>query len=388
MIQSAITDSTLRTILSAVARDFWKKEIDPLSRSTDTLIDILRLFIESIDFSQSTGDGWVSLRFLCFSPGYEDERSANIMRWIILQCSRDIKANFIEEEYIAVLRFLRPRKSDVLNLYLKLRPEKAIDMRFKQNGYSRLLYEVKSAFGLSEFLGLGADLHLLGLDSLCSPYWESPTTLAMYSSQSFAIWRAFLERSKVDIGKFIECELERGPLAELGWTSDALRKLFQWDVEREYDLGHNLDCPDCDEIQYFRVQPYWREQLDKIKKGIYERDLANGRTSAGQASSINIGDLHLKGEDTKNAADSASTNQPVEDGTKELLSEDSPVSGSCEECSYEEYEWVCMDCWLYYERTGHRYRKHTTDEEEEEVVGVSDTVESSEDEFSPFYIHT
>ena len=292
--------------------------------------------------------------------------------------------------------------SDVLNLYLKLGPDKAIDMRFQQNGYSRLLSSIKKGFNLSEFLGLGADLHLVGLDTSHSPYWESPTTLAMYSSRSFANWRAFLEQSELDIGEFIECELERGPLAELGWTSDALCKLFQWDFEREYDLDWTLCCPDCKLITICPVQPAFREQLNKIKKDIHGGHVANARKNADQGSSINISDMHLQGadtiseakvlgsqrEDTENAAGSASMMVPVEDGTEELLSEGPAASERCEECSYKKNEQVCIDCWLYYEETGHRYGKHTTEEEKEEEEEMYGTDNPSEDDFSPFHIHT
>ena len=77
----------LRTIFSAAVVNLWSLESNIYSLSIDTLIDFLRLFIESIDFSESAGDGWVSLRYLCHFPMTDYKTSATIMLWVISQCS-------------------------------------------------------------------------------------------------------------------------------------------------------------------------------------------------------------------------------------------------------------------------------------------------------------
>ena len=54
------------------------------------------------------------------------------------------------------------------------------------------------------------------------------------------------------------------------------------------------------------------------------------------------------------------------------------------DCMYGPYEIVCMDCWLHYRKTGTRLKSKATPRDEY----CSSEDESSDDEFSPYHIHS
>ena len=56
-----------------------------------------------------------------------------------------------------------------------------------------------------------------------------------------------------------------------------------------------------------------------------------------------------------------------------------PMVSLWSDCMYREDEYVCMDCWLHYVRTGTRWSPDANSEGDDD---------ESEDEISPFHIHT
>ena len=58
------------------------------------------------------------------------------------------------------------------------------------------------------------------------------------------------------------------------------------------------------------------------------------------------------------------------------------------DCMYDMHELVCMKCWLHYEETGTRWQDAGTDEDSSETEDSLSGDASSEDEYSPFLIHS
>ena len=415
---------TFSTIFFAAVQDvilewFFKSDSELLSCKLARIIDTLRIFVGCAEFSGDDSDCWMSLEALTsnllFYDGDFRNAMSTILLWVLSQFSYDIRTNFDERHWARVLYWIDfVRSPDISCSFLRLGPDKAIDICLYRGGYSKLLGAIVEGKDLSCFLGLGPNLHLVGLDEVYSPYEESPTSLAMYSGGAFANWRTYLKRSEVDLGAFIMCELEQGPLGQRGWDFDALQRLFHWDFEQCYDILDCTHCCDCGvcpgvscqmegcgsaHVAYHFVQPYWLHQLEKIKSGVDPHDLCSAEVAGGKASSTNIGDspfrrtikttrvgaLRSQNEDNDVSASPESTKLTTGDDTEGSASESSGSSTTNMEFGYGRDEQVCMECWLHYQRTGLRYQ----DSPRTRYVEASlDTDESSEDDYSPFHIHT
>ncbi|KAL8816191.1 MAG: hypothetical protein Q9191_008371, partial [Dirinaria sp. TL-2023a] len=222
-----------------------------------------------------------------------------VVLWALSQCSYDIKTNFDGEKSSSFLDCAVGEQSqDICRSFLRLGPDDAIDCRVSPGGWSYLLRAIAWARDLSWFLEFNPNLHLSGRGVMVCDSEESPTSLSMYSSQAFAKWRNYLQRSQVDICEFIRCELVQGPLAERGWDFDTLQRLFRWDFEQQYDATDQSCCCDCHHHRHhslgIQIQPYWLKQLDELKQGIDVQYQPTVSIGADQGSSAGIGDSQLE----------------------------------------------------------------------------------------------
>ncbi|KAL9627577.1 MAG: hypothetical protein Q9164_007566, partial [Protoblastenia rupestris] len=239
------------------------------------LMDTVRLFLDCVDFSDPSCDGWNII--FNFADNYgglkvDDATSLTMFEWIVKQHSQEMKANLIASEYAPLLEFLVVEdKTAEFYILLRLGPEGAINT-FLSDGFNLLLNSIAWAFkNSSDLLRCGADPYCVGLNTEISPKLESPTSLAMYSSRAFALWRSSVSDAGIDIDNVIGRVLEKGPLFEAGWTRKTLRILFDWD--NEITDPHNWTCSVCGtRIWCLMIQPLWLYALEEIKNGTSPED--------------------------------------------------------------------------------------------------------------------
>ena len=355
------------------------------------VMDTLRLFIDCIDFSDPKGHGWDAL-FLIYHHNYssigDGGASLELLLWLLQQSSCHLRTNFIAEKYAETLNRMCHVK-DAASLFLEIGPERAIDTVDKPYGYSMLMWRIAYGKDLTDMAPFGPNLHLLGFDRAFSPCLETPTSLAIYSSAAFAHWREFLIKSNVDIDEFVSHETKQGPLQEAGWNSHNLRRLFDLKFMPAFHVQDIWSCCDCgDPIWRLRVQPYWLWSIETIQQGNNLRILDNKKARAAQDPSTN-GSLPLKNprpDQFCTRATAIPTSETASDeGRREVMAKSNCTLEVCRR--YEPDDIVCIDCWLFQHRTGFRRVPSTADDTTSDLDEISDS-SSTEDEYSPFLIHT
>ena len=264
-------------------------------------------------------------------------------------------------------------------------------------------------------LSKGPDLYPLGFDYSLTPLKETPTSLAMYSSWAFADWLYGLIAIEVDLEEFIEQEWERNYVVHAGWNKQTLLELFALDYAPDLDLRGVWACSDCTgRITAIRVQPYWRHLLERIKQRqvpdtpakddseVYAKE--NADPARITESAISSSDQAYKPDITGDAPFvdlSELPSEPESESESELESEEDahgypatiPIRS---DCVYARHEVICMDCWLHYRQTGTRKPPHNrkgrfviyVDENSRLNEHFTSGDVSSEDEYSPYHIHS
>lgn len=204
--------------------------------------------MEFSDFSGSHAEDWPALKRLAartHQTQCEDGKTGPaVFVWLLQQCSLDIRENYDDQYILEALDF--KKSIDAVKSLLKLGGDGAIDAYAFRVYYPKLMRSIASRESLEEMSGLGADIYHVAFAIGWSPFWETPLSLAMYSSQASWIWRAFLRICKVDIDEFVEVSMEMkihrqdiiypmdnkwvlrpDPVEALGWNRDTLHKLLE-----------------------------------------------------------------------------------------------------------------------------------------------------------------
>jgi hypothetical protein len=176
-------------------------------------IDVLRLFIHQVDFSELRNQDWDCLSTLAYGELYaEDEYPSNLssLAWI-LQSSRDDRGDITNPEDTSSILWNTTLDWDIKGIGLLLADLKVDHSISIAEGtdWTPLYYYIcfhDNALTRS-IVHPGADLHATGKDSWWSTVNKSPTSLSLYSSVAFAAWRQVLEEH-VSLEGFIARELQ------------------------------------------------------------------------------------------------------------------------------------------------------------------------------------
>lgn len=426
--------------MEIAADGLWDTTYATLSEIFDTL----RLFTDSMDFLDEYGDGWRILLTLFFKARNLRGKIGLQLRMLRL-LSFELKTYFVAEQFAALLRWTLssdPRLQEASDLLLNLGDAETINAGIQfRDGYTILHDFVAHAYSypVSTVLAKGPDLHRRGFNYRYTPQEESPTSLAMYSSWAFTEWLRGLVTIQVNLEEFIDQELERNPLVHTGWEKETLHDLFAYHHRRDLVVPgyacsdytkcisgievqphwrqildvEGYPCSDCTKrIFGVSVQPHWRHMLERIKQRIDPDDPGQTDSQEGEKENTDV----RKIAETASSSDDP-THEPDTTGnvllvdSNELFSEsDSKSESELEEdvhgypamvpirsdCVYAPNEVICVDCWLHYRRTGtrrpplpwkRRFAIDTDDDASSDEYSSSGD-ESSEDEFSPYHIHS
>ena len=377
-------------------------QIEFLPHVTESQInDTLRVLIQSMDF----GDGWEVLRILCRDTGVF--RREKILLSIIRLLSFELKTNIVEECFADMLDWLfflklGPERVEASDLLLNLGGHGTINATHSAlNGYTILHHVLLFHHwedNVSAVVARGPDLHRRGFDTNYTPFEESPTSLAMYSAKKFSSWLRALASVDVDLENFIDQELELNLEGHAGWERETLLELFTHGDRP--DLHHPLFmfCSDCVRtVSRIEVQPYWRHLIERIKGRMHPCDPVSAVSevdeddlgSLGEAVSSSTyltAELDTTRNDTLLNPDRIRTDKESESETDS--SENSALTQGESVCLYGKHQKVCIDCWLYYKRTGTRKQLDSDDEDSSETGDSSSSDDSSECEYSPYLIHS
>lgn len=370
------------------------------------VFDTFRLFHDLMDFLEENGDGWEVLLLLCEAVrethGCSEAKSELLLGMLRLS-SFELKTNLPDDLCARMLFWVLrpiPKLHEASDLLLSLGGPGIIDRVGREVDAYTVLHErlayARPGDEVSVVVARGPDLHRQVFDTFYTPYVESPSSLAMYSSRTFAGWVHALVDNEVNLENFINQELEQNSELHPGWERDTLLALFTYDARPDLQVRGDLRCSDCIETIYsVRVEPHWRHFLDTLKEGLqpYHPVPAgsevgdNGNAEPGStgeivrtSSSDRIHEPYTTQNHPLNKLDELHCQSRSEDDTSEY----SAMTSIASECDYGKHEFVCMDCWVHYEETGTRGPPEDLSENED----FSPSDEASEDEYSPFLIHS
>ena len=243
----------------------------------EAAIDTLRIFMDCADFTYPEADGWQLLVALILSTAWLSNvriTSRTLLDWSLRQFKEDMLIGFVETMYAKILGLLFCFKlNDARGFLLKSAPLgsiKAVDRSGKVSSITQAV--ILDYLYLDFFPTLRPDLHYTGINPHCSPFKESPTSLAMYCPWKFHCWLTFLYRTNVNVEAFIENEIEQGPLSDLGWQRATLQSLFDHSFDPDFYLADKTQCEDCCKGgPVILVQPSWLYRLEIIKQGPVSR---------------------------------------------------------------------------------------------------------------------
>lgn len=98
---------------------------------------------------------------------------------------------------------------------------------------------------------------------------QSPTSLALRYSQSFALYRNLLQSANIDIPSFVAREMRGTRLREDGWTETTLLTLFSLEFDplpMSSIVCQNADCRLDPEIWSFGREVCWEMFLARLKQ--------------------------------------------------------------------------------------------------------------------------
>ena len=370
------------------------------------IMDTFRVLMSSMEFSMEDANGWQVLKMLCTNvvdKGGDLKAKCDLLIWMLQMSRFELRTNLVRSEY-----------AEMLDEILKPEPEldEAVDLLFNLGGHSIIDADTTGTSGtcsvlhialaradredyVSTVLARGPDLHRLCVWANFTPYIESPTSLAMYSSVVFRSWLHALVKTGLDIGSFIDQELEQNSKVHVGWDKQTLLDLFTHGDRPDLHFDSPLDCSDCKRLPGFygpMVQPYWMHLLKTIKERLYPYDPAPTSSKVNEEQNA---DLHSVRDAPGRLTDLTLLPDTREDdllgnldeGLSELELEDhtSEHSETAQiELDYGKHEVVCVDCWLSYKRTGIRGLLKDLDNRKNTSLGD----DSSESEYSPFHIHS
>lgn len=372
-------------------------------------IDTCRIFETSFDFWDGDGDGW---NILGYSPNFhvhkrlitETEALPSFCSWFVKLSSSDIKDNFISEQISVAILGANEEFADFFELLLGLGPAGALHENYDrlQNCLPLFPHHIicQNWKIVNLLLAWGADPHLIDTDNSCILVAESPLSLAMYASWTFCAFRDALNSTGLDVKDFARKELEEGrPLLDAGWQIETLTALLELDFKPDTSPsdteGHALLCNSCDQHLLSRnpngyrimVQPCWQSFLESIKAGTYtQRVCSDTQDKQPFNSQRNLAVFNDSITDT--ADDSASSHDPApsEDQTAHPDQASSTDRTDISSIIFDRQEVWCIECWYHFKETGHKFSP-ASDSSASETVS-SDEDDASEDDFSPYLIHT
>ena len=311
----------------------------------------------------------------------------DVISWLLKIAGSEIKVSLQTRDMAIFLSNLFCEHGHLIEYLRHLDPSLPISSMRSPDGYTALHYQIAGGcLAVSRNFIEVADLHTLGHDPFYSSDWETPTSLVLYSIWSFLRWRVALEDIGTDFKRFAFQETQKGRLYDIGFKEVTLRHLFTENCEHPYnEWPSNPACSDCNSFYLLVVQPHWQMMIMQLNAKMEPDDVRDNESKSSEREDS----MDRQVWSTESAQEQSSTNPTRSeagqslDPRAEMKSDTSRYPFNLKdvefECPYDLNDLVCMDCWLHFQKQGHRRGKLLTTEED-----ISD----EEDDFSPFRVHT
>ena len=396
------------------------------SHDVSEISGTFRILVDSLDFSDEQSSGWNWVYYLYYRQYTSrlDTTCEDLLFWTLKLLSSELRLYPFWRNYQRML-YWTLGYNDVTDF-----SEKLVDFILTLGGaeiiheslsggynlFHRVIMDERDKANIRLLLTRSVDPYQVGIGFPGISQEDSPTSLAMYSFRKFILWRHGLADASVNVEKFVDQELEKNYELHPGWEKETLLDLFAYGHRSDLEAQNPMGCSDCDIVICFgsdnRVQPYWRHFLERIKQRIdpehsaetnlQEDESEHAKSRTGMKSEEQ--EWESKSTDEFSPTDSSetllesTTDFELPSGSGSTLKTDGhgyPATVSIRsECVYAKHELVCIECWLHYVRTGTRRQISSEgDESSFKVTSSEDEYfdvdgESSEDEFSPYHIHT
>ena len=331
-----------------------------------------------MDFSESKSDGWAALLQLCYSANRrvaDRKEVISTLLWVLGSSSSEIKDNIDDWNIFYLMRYMLYEDEDteeVTDLLLRISPD-TIDARDAEGGYTALHRCIAGiAWGsirdIRYLLEKGANPHVVGKSNRFSPLDETPTSLSMYSSSAFMVWRSILQSSVVNIEDFVIQELKHRPLRVAGWHKDTLLALFclpyiECPTPTKCDECYTL----CEEEASHMVEPRWLFLLEQIKNRSYSFELCERsryasdqlgdefvirKIPSGNSEESFAADEYDEEENIQTVRNQGQEREFEEEGEEgegeeeKFFDSETTFRSSSSNHSSNEDPYLCMQCWL------------------------------------------
>ena len=360
-------------------------------------IDTCRIFETAVALWDEDGDGWNLLEnttsWNSSLSTTEAEPVLEFCSWLVRSSSPDITGDFIVGKVWSAIYWSNDDFADFVDLLLGLSPPRALqdNVDLLRHRDTLLFTHILRANWkiVNLLLAWGADPHHVRAFDMYGPDAESPLSLAMYSSWAFWAFRNALHGRDLDLKEFARKELEQGsPLLEAGWQMETLTALFELEFEPDtaprYDSLRYL-CDSCNQHWYYHctimVQPYWQSFLESVKGSDSPHDLCS--TTEDEQPSDSRRNLTVLGDSSIDTADDSALSQgpALSENQAAHPDQESPLNRvDILSTIFDRKEVWCVWCWYRFKETGRRSPAPETESSDED--------DASEDDFSPFLIHT
>ena len=436
--KAIVVDITISSAIQLAVLALHETTHAMLPETTDTF----RILVDSLEFLDEDGSGWELLKILyvsCTDMHWKYEAETALLLWMLKLLSFEVITYGTRSQLASMLFYtsqpipgleeasqiiLSPNDPEIVNTTLPYP-----SLRYSMKGHN-LLHSTLAYSGYSEklrnLLSYGPDLHRLSLCCSYTPWKESPTSIALYSSWAFVDWVRGLDSIAMDFEKLVEEELGRNHEVHPGWEKGALLGVYAYSLRLDpKPPTKDNTCSYCSDYWSFpKVQPYWRHLIERFKRRLHpdstaqacpeagEKNgayfnicagnassstdtLAQGRGTTNGVSHIDRNELSLESKancgsnlDSDCGLNSDSDWEP--DSQADVDVHEYPATVSIlSDCVYAADEVVCIHCWLHYVRTG--TRRPPRDTEGYVVSGTeedSPSDESSSEEYYPYLIHS
>ena len=237
-----------------------------VKNSAQDITATLPIFNDNIDFSEEDGNGWFTLKEVC-------SNEPEVIAWAFTYFLSDIIQSSFGHEIVNLLARLSsntdPASVKLVEKTLNLDSDmvNATSTIYRHPALYNALWVNGDGSMIRALMMRGANPHLAGHYI----YEENqvlmtPTSVAIRQSYRFFQWRKVLIELGLDLEVFVKKELQQAPLVIAGWAEDTLLALFAYEFQPCDPPGENM-CAQCNKHIWNggRREIWWEEMLEKIR---------------------------------------------------------------------------------------------------------------------------
>ncbi|KAF7923161.1 uncharacterized protein EAE98_007866 [Botrytis deweyae] len=251
----------------------------------DIRIEVLRMFLEQFEVSEDpNSSGVVGLYRLAHTPRLVADRKLLFWAASMLQDQLILTSNLRDYFLSTLISAMKLEDTNMIHHLFRSHPHDITEAWNAPSIWRCLAKKLRSSDQthlIRCMISYGMDLHnssaMLSFTSLKFPEVEYQGTITgclLQSSAAFFRFKTTLQNLGIDIAKFVCDEIQQGPAAAAGWTTQNLLAAFNLDYIPGDALPYFTCLPDCQLFCYNYGREFsWEILLEKLKP---RSDLSSG----------------------------------------------------------------------------------------------------------------